>query len=350
MSRRAATLVVASFLIFALCVVGVLLPVPYVALMPGPTYNTLSKNQDGKPLISIEGRQVYEDGGHLNFTTVAYRGGPGNRIDLLTALRGWLAKDTAIVPEETVFPKGETVEDVERENTQQMADSQEKAVVAALRQLNITVGVRVLVDSVQKGMPADGLLRPGDEIVAVDGAEVTGVAAVTEKMSARRPGDRVTLRVLRDGKEQDVTLATVAAPDGSRPLVGVVLGESYRFPFKVTITVGDVGGPSAGLMFSLAIVDKLTPGPLTGGKFVAGTGTIDTDGKVGPIGGIQQKMVAARRAGATVFLTPADNCIDAVAAAPKGLRLVRVESLSGAISALNALNSGKGDVPSCPGG
>ncbi|MBA9007508.1 YlbL family protein [Thermomonospora cellulosilytica] len=350
MSRRAATLVVASFLIFVLGVAGVLMPVPYVALMPGPTYNTLDRSRDGKPLVSIEGRRVYEDGGHLNFTTVAYRGGPGNRIDLLTALRGWLDGDTAIVPEETVFPEDETVEEVEQENTRQMADSQEKAVVAALRELNIAVGVRVLVDSVQKGMPAEGLLRPDDEIVAVDGARVSGVTAVTEKMSARRPGDRVTLRVLRGGREQDVTLTTVASPDGSRPLVGVVLGETYRFPFKVTITVGDVGGPSAGLMFSLAIVDKLTPGPLTGGKFVAGTGTIDTDGTVGPIGGIQQKMIAAREAGATVFLTPADNCIDAVAAAPDGLRLVRIENLDGAISALNALSTGKGEAPSCTTG
>ncbi|ACY99260.1 MULTISPECIES: YlbL family protein [Thermomonospora] len=348
MSRRAATLVVASALILVLGIVGVLLPVPYVALTPGPTYNTLDKTEDGKPRILIDGRRVYEDGGHLNFTTVAYRGGPGNRIDLLTALRGWLDDETAIVPEETIFPKNESVKDVERENTRQMADSQSNAVAAALNQLKIPIGTRVLVDSVQAGMPAEGLLRPGDEIVAVDGRKVTGVEAVTTEMGSRKPGDKVTLTVVRGGKQQDVTVTTVASSDGKRAVVGVLLGQDYRFPFKVTITVGDVGGPSAGLMFSLAIVDKLTPGPLTGGKFVAGTGTITPEGRVGPIGGIQQKMIAARQAGATIFLTPADNCGDAVPAAPKGLRLVRVETLDGAIKALDALRTGQGEVPSCP--
>ncbi|SEF84086.1 PDZ domain-containing protein [Thermomonospora echinospora] len=350
MSRRAATLVVASALILVLGIVGLLLPVPYVALEPGPTYNTLDKTDQGRPLISIEGRQVYDDGGHLNFTTVAYSGGPDNRIDLLTALRGWLNDETAIVPEETIFPKNESVKEVEQENTRQMADSQNSAVAAALGQLKVPVGARVLVDSVQKGMPADGVLRPGDEIVAVDGKKVSGVEAVTQEMGSRKPGDKVALTVLRGGKQQDVTVTTVASPDGKRALVGVILGQDYRFPFKVTINVGDVGGPSAGLMFSLAIVDKLTPGSMTGGKFIAGTGTITPEGEVGPIGGIQQKMIAAREAGATVFLTPADNCADATAAAPKGLRLVRADTLNGAITALDALRTGRGEVPACPKG
>jgi PDZ domain-containing protein len=350
MSRRAATLVVTSVLVLVLALVGALIPVPYVALTPGPTTNTLGTSGKGQPLVQIDGRQTYPDQGHLNFTTVAYRGGPGNRIDLFTALRGWLDAKTAIVPEETVFPKNESVKQVEQENTQQMENSQQSAVAAALTELKIPVGGAASVDSTQKGLPADGKLRKDDEIVGIDGTKTTDVAAVTSAMGKRKPGDHVTVTVRRDGKEHNVDLTTVPAPsDRTRAVVGVVLRDRFTFPFKVKITVGDVGGPSAGLMFSLAIFDKLTPGSLTGGRFIAGTGTITPEGEVGPIGGIQQKMIAARDAGATVFLTPADNCAEAVGAAPKGVRLVKAKTLHGAVTSLDAIRTGRGAVPACSG-
>jgi PDZ domain-containing protein len=122
--------------------------------------------------------------------------------------------------------------------------------------------------------------------------------------------------------------------------------ESFKFPFQVKINIGNVGGPSAGMMFALAIIDKLTPSNLTGGKFIAGTGEIEVDGAVDPIGGIQQKMAAARAAGATVFLAPADNCSDTAGSVPAGLRVVKVSTLRGAIGALKAVKAGK-PVPSC---
>jgi len=347
MSRRAATLAVANALVLVLALAGSLMPVPYVALMPGPTSNTLGTNDKGEPFIKIEGRRTYQDGGHLNFTTVTYRGGPGSRIDLFSALQGWLDGDVAIVPEETIFPRNETQRQVDEENTRQMRDSQQSAEAAALNELGIKVPVQVVVDSVQKGRPADGRLRPGDQIIAVDGQRVTNVTSVTEPMARRKIGVPVTFTYNRGGKEEKTTLTTVAGPDGKRPVVGIVLTERYRFPFKIDISVGDIGGPSAGLMFSLAIIDKLTPGPLTGGAFIAGTGTITPEGEVGPIGGIQQKMIAARRAGATVFLTPKDNCEDATEARPDGLRLVRADNLHSTIQAINALKAGKGDVPTC---
>lgn len=347
MSRRAATLVVASVLIFVLGYAGSVMPVPYVALTPGPTTNTLGKTAKGQPLIQIQGRTTYDDGGHLNFTTVSYRGGPGNRIDLLTALRGWLDGETAIVPEETIFPKDESVKEVEQENARQMADSQQLAVAAALRELKIPIGSRVVVASVQPGMPATGRLQKGDEIVAVDGTKVPSVEAITAAMEKHRPGDTVAITYSRAGKEAEAPLKTVASKTTGGAVIGIMLTSEYKFPVKVTISVGDIGGPSAGLMFSLAIVDKLTQGSLTGGKFIAGTGTIDEQGEVGPIGGIQQKMIAARHAGATVFLTPPDNCPDAASAAPHGLRLVRAGTLHQAVAALDALRTGQGTVPSC---
>lgn len=350
MPRRAATLAVANCLVLVLALVGSLMPVPYVALMPGPTSNTLGTNDKGEALVKIEGRHTYNDGGHLNFTTVTYRGGPGSRIDLFSALQGWLDGDVAVVPEETIFPKQKSQRQVDEENTRQMRDSQQSAEAAALHQLGIAVPIQVLVDTVQKGRPADGKLRSGDEITAVDGRPVSGVTAVTDTMVRRKPGSPVTLTYKRSGKEEKATLTTVAGPDGNggeRAIVGVILSENYKFPFKIDISVGDVGGPSAGLMFSLAIIDKLTPGPLTGGAFIAGTGTITPEGQVGAIGGIQQKMIAARRAGATVFLTPKDNCKDAAQARPDGLRLIRADTLKSTLAAIQALNTKQGPVPSC---
>ncbi|RSN54858.1 YlbL family protein [Actinomadura sp. WAC 06369] len=348
MSRRAATLTVASVLVLVLALVGSLMPVPYVTLMPGPTQNTLADNAKGESLIAIDGRQTYPTEGHLNFTTVTYRGGPGGRIDLLTALRGWLDGDTAVVPEETIFPEDESPEEVDEQNTRQMRDSQQDAEAAALRELGIPVGTRVVVDSVQKGRPADGKLRAGDEITAVNGTDITKVQQVSDVMGGVTPGDTVTLTVRRDGNDTDQAITTAKGPDGGA-VIGVVLAGDYKFPFEIDISIGDIGGPSAGLIFSLAIIDKLTPGALTGGRFVAGTGTITPDGQVGPIGGIEQKMIAARRAGATVFLTPEGNCAAAVKARPDGLRLIRADTLKSARQALDALTTGNGTVPACTG-
>lgn len=345
MSRRALTLLVAGFLTLALAVGGAMLPVPYVVLSPGPTENTIG-DVKGKPVITVAGHETFPTSGMLSMVTVAYQGGPGNRIGLLTALRGWLDDTIAVVPEETIFPREQTVEEVEEENTAEMATSQETSTAAALRELKIAYQNVVKVASTDKGTPAEGKLQAGDLITAVDGTPATDMDAVAKAVRARKPGDDVVFGIERKNVKQDVTVKTVAGADG-QAIVGVRMGMSYKFPFTVNISVGDVGGPSAGLMFSLGIYDKLTPGPLTGGKAIAGTGTMDGDGKVGAIGGIEQKMVGAKKAGATVFLTPSANCPAAVAAVPDGLRLVKVDTLDGAIKALDAIRTGSGSVPAC---
>jgi PDZ domain-containing protein len=229
-----------------------------------------------------------------------------------------------------------------------MASSQQTATAAALCALGIRFKTVDTVATVAKGYPAAGVLRRGDVITAVDGKPVTCKMSSAPMIRARPPGAPVTLTVARTVGGHRVTkvvhLKTRAA--GGRAVVGVSVSESYVFPFRVNIRVGDIGGPSAGLMFALGIVDKLTPGNLTAGKFVAGTGEISADGTVSPIGGIQQKMVGARQAGATVFLTPAANCADTSGAVPQGMRLVKVSTLAGAMSALKALAAGR-SVPSC---
>lgn len=339
-------------MIVVLVAIGAYLPVPYVALSPGPTTNTLGTikiNGADTPLIQIAGHPSYSDAGHLNFTTVSYQGGPGNQPSLLTALRGWLSDSTAVVPEETIFPPHTSVKKVEQQNTQEMEGSQQNAIAAALHEAGIPLQEHAVIAGVEPGLPAAGKLKQGQEIVAVDGTPTPGLNAVTDNLHKHKVGDPVTVTVKQDGQQSSAVLTLAPSPqDKSKPIIGVTLTGKYTFPFQVKISVGDVGGPSAGLMFSLGIYDKLTPGGLTGGRFVAGTGTITPDGRVGPIGGIQQKMIAARDAGATMFFVPPGNCKDALGAAPKGLRLVRADTMDSAVKSLQALKANtNAQLPVC---
>jgi PDZ domain-containing protein len=329
-------------------VVAVILPVPYVILGPGPTLNTLGKGPGGRPLILISGHPTFPTVGHLNLVTVSFQGGPSDSLNVFAALRAWLTPHEAVVPEEELFGPGQTQQQVVQQDTQQMASSQETATAAALCVLRIGFRVVDTVTVVAKGLPAHGVLQRGDVITAVDGKPVTCKANAATLIRARAPGAPVTLTIARTEGNRRVTkrfhLKTAAI--GGHAVVGVQISESYVFPFNVRIRVGDIGGPSAGMMFALGIVDKLTPGNLTGGRFVAGTGEISADGAVSAIGGIQQKMAGARQAGATIFLTPAANCADTAGAVPAGMRLVKVSTLGGAVSALEALKAGR-SVPSC---
>ena len=347
-SRRQLTLYVAVSGVVAAAVAAILLPVPYVVLSPGPTLNTLGEGPGGRSLIEIAGHPTYPADGHLNLTTVSFQGGPSESLNVFAALRAWLTPHEAVVPQEELFGPGQTQQEVIRQDTQQMTSSQQTATAAALCALGIKFQVVDTVSTVAKGYPAYGVLHKGDVITAVDGKQVTCKANAAPLIRARAPGAPVTLTVARTVGGHRVTrqvhLKTAAV--GGHAVVGVAISESYIFPFSVKIRVGDIGGPSAGMMFALGIVDKLTPGNLTDGKFVAGTGEISTNGAVSAIGGIQQKMVGARQAGATVFLTPAANCADTAGAVPAGMRLVKVSTLEGAVSALTALAAGR-NVPSC---
>lgn len=345
MSRRTLTLAVAGFLVVLLSAGAALLPVPYVALSPGPVTNTLGAV--GKTeLIRIEGHQTYPDRGKLDLTTVSVLGGPSRRLDLVTALRGWIDDTIAVVPEDQVYPPGETAKEIKEQSATEMRDSQENATTAALRHLGFPVTTRLLVDGLAPGSPARGKLKAGDELLEVDGETVAGGARLRELVTAHEPGDPVRLVVARDGRRIPMTIRTQKAPDG-RTIIGITTRDEAEYPFKVEISLDDVGGPSAGTMFALGIVDKLTPGSLTGGKHIAGTGTIDDAGNVGEIGGITQKMVAARDAGATVFLAPAGNCAEALQTVPAGLRLVRAKTLSSAVQALDLIREGRKGVPRC---
>jgi len=344
MSRRSATLLIASIGTAVAIAVSVLVPVPYVILGPGPTLNTLGKDSSGKPLITISGRASYPVSGHLNMVTVSYQGCQGDRFNIFTALVAWLNPHQAVVPESEICPAGQTQKQTHRQDTQEMTSSQQMATAAALTELHIPYSTQVVVAQADKGLPAYGVLEAGDVINAVDGQPVTSQSALTGMTTSRPAGSTLTVTITRNGQRKQVKVGTKES--GGRPVMGVEITGRYKFPFAVTISVGDIGGPSAGMMFALGIIDKLTKLNLTGGKFIAGTGEIEASGKVDAIGGIQQKMVGARNAGATVFLTPASNCADTKGAVPAGLRLVKVSTLSQAVSYLQALKTG-GSVPSC---
>ncbi|AEW96424.1 MULTISPECIES: YlbL family protein [Streptomycetaceae] len=347
MPRRTATLLTSTLLLIALLCAGVLMSVPYAEMSPGPTVNTLAEH-DGEPVVQISGHRTYPVSGHLNMTTVRVTGAD-YPMNLIEAISGWLSNDDQVVPRETIYPKGQSAQQVDRQNAEEFTQSQDSAKVAALRALHIPVASRVVVGTVLKGGAAEGTLHAGDVIDAVDGTPVKEPADVAKLVTKHHPGQTVefTVTPAKGGGQRRLTVGT-KAQDG-RAVVGIQAAAAHSFPFTIDIKLADVGGPSAGLMFSLGIIDKLTPTDLTGGTFVAGTGTIDDDGKVGPIGGIALKAIAARDAGARFFLTPKDNCAAAAKDTPAGLRLVKVGTLDDALAALKDIREGKtGALPACP--
>jgi PDZ domain-containing protein len=278
--------------------------------------------------------------------TVSYQGCQGNRFNIFTALVAWLNPHQAVVPENEICPAGQTQKQTQEQNTQEMTSSQEVATAAALTELHIPYSTQVVVVQADKGFPAYGVLKAGDVINSVDGQPVTSQASLTKLIAAHPAGSTLTLDITRGGRNRQVQVGTKKS--GGHPVMGVEITEEYKFPFQIKISVGDIGGPSAGMMFALGIIDKLTKLDLTAGRFIAGTGEITASGQVQPIGGIQQKMVGARNAGATIFLTPAANCADTKGAVPKGMRLVKVSTLNQAVTYLEALKSGQSSsVPSC---
>jgi Lon-like protease len=352
MSRRSLTLVIAGLATVVAIAVAVLVPVPYVILVPGPTLNTLGE-YSGAPLITVSGHRTYPTSGNLNMVTISYEGGPGVDLNVFQALRAWLDPSQAVVPESELFPPGQTAQQTQQQDTEEMASSQETAIAAAFTALHIPYQTQVVVMTTEPGLPASSVLKAGDQILAVDGTSVTGQSDLTTLITSHPAGSALRLTVLRSGQTLHLTVKSKLVDEDNAngvptptPVIGVEVQEEYKFPFSVRISVGNIGGPSAGMMFALGIIDKITPMNLTGGKFIAGTGEITASGAVGAIGGIQQKMVGARDAGATIFLTPASNCSDTTGAVPAGLRLVKVSTLTQAINDLEAIKAGK-PVPSC---
>ncbi|MCP2178766.1 PDZ domain-containing protein [Prauserella alba] len=342
-TRRTWTIVFSAVLVVAFVLVGSFVKVPYVALGPGPTYDTLG-DVDGDHVVAIDGERSYDTEGQLRMTTVSLN----DDVTLFGALGLWISGRYAVAPREEYFRPGQTDEEVRKENVAQFRSSQSNAEVAALRSLGYPV--KVVADQVVADSPASRVLEPGDQLVSVNGKRVAGRRDVTAALENTRPGQQIDLTYQR-GEQQPRTVQIDLArhPEGGQQgFIGVQPADRADVPFTVDISLEDVGGPSAGAMFALAIVERMEQENLVDGRHVAGTGEIDSQGNVGAIGGISFKVVAAKEDGATTFLVPERNCAEAVSAAPDGLQLVRIGTLDDAISALRNLKAGK-PVPTCEG-
>jgi PDZ domain-containing protein len=350
MSRRTVAGLLALGLLVALGIVAARTPVDYVTFRPGPTMNVLGKYA-GKTIVTVSGHQAYRDDGALRMVTV-YPSGPDDNISLLNLVYGWVNPDIAVLPKDAVYEKNETDDTAHEESAVEMSSSQDNATAAALSALGVTYRTEVEVADVAKDGAAAGKLKKGDVLLAVDGTATNGPQDLVEQVRAVPPGTPTELTVRRAGAEQKVTVTTKPAADDPKvSRIGVGIKQDFVFPFKVRIKLpGSIGGPSAGLMFALAIYDVLTPGSLTGGKVIAGSGEIAPDGTVSPIGGIGQKLPAAQRDGAKLFLVAAANCAEAVGSHydPEKMRLVKVDKLADAIKDVEAWRQDpKADLPRC---
>ncbi len=350
MSRRTLAGLIALSIGVVLLAVTLVRPTPYVTFLPGPTINVLG-TFDGKKIVDVTGHKVYPDGGGLRMVTV-YPSGPDEKISFVVAMQRWIDPQTAVLPRDAVYQKTSTAKSVQQQSAVEMSSSQDDATAAAFKALGIAYGINVTVDDVTKGGASDGILRKGDVITAVDGRATVAATSLIDQVRAVKPGTKLELTIRRNSTTENVAVVTRPAPtDAKSSRINVGIAETYRFPFNVAIRLSDnIGGPSAGMMFALSIYDLLTPGSLTGGKVVAGTGEITADGIVGAIGGIGQKIPAAQRDGAQLFLVPTENCAEAAGADydPHKMRLVRVHTLQNAIDAITAWRANpNATLPGC---
>lgn len=328
-------------------------PGEFAIFSPGPTVNLLGESH-GEPVVSIKGRQSYRDDGKLLLVTIQTTRAE-DRVGLWRAIQGWIDPHVDVYPYSGVYQPSDTNQSTRQQSAEQMTSSKDAATAAALTELGIGFRDHVQVKGVTKGGPSDGLVEVDDRVARVNGTAVNGPDSVVEAVRKLKPGTMVTLGLVRDGKPVSVKVATVAVgktgAEAKQSRVGITIGGKFDFPFQVKVSLDEaIGGPSAGLMFALTIVDLLTPGSMTDGKAIAGTGEISIDGQVGSIGGVRQKIAGAQEDGAHLFLVPADNCAEAVHADydHDQIRLVRVSTLKQAIAAVTTwAKNPEAALPTC---
>jgi len=331
MSQRTRAGLLALCLLAVLWGTAVFVPLPYVTYRPGPTVDMLAETA-GEETVQVTGHQAYYDDGELRMTTV-YVSTPEEKVGLTELLKAYFDPDDAVWPRSAVYAPEETDESNDRESAGAMVSSQDTAVAAAMIELGEKLQPIVDIVDITPGMPADGTLEVRDVLISVGGTPITSTQDVIDAIDGSPKGEPVAF-VVRRGKKEVTVQVTPRTVDGDYR-VGFTPGVGFDFPFRVRVDVPEnIGGPSAGLMISLAVFDTLTPGSLTDGADIAGTGTITPSGRVGPIGGIQQKIAAARDAGAELFFVPADNCDGIGGVDPGEMRLTRATTMHRAVETL----------------
>lgn len=347
-----------GWLLIAIVVTGSLaataLPTDQAIEQPGPVYDTLGTTQiDGEdvPLVDIPMETIYPTTGSLDMLTVQTLGTPEHPARVSDVIGAWLDKSKAVVPLTDLYPEGTTSEQSTELGELQMKQSQQDAIAAALRVLGRDYTETITVYSAQADGPSDGVLQKDDVLQTINDVPITSLDVLRAALVANGSEVPARLDILRDGKVESVTVTPgLSVTEPPAPVLGVEILTDYNFPFEVQIQIDQVGGPSAGQMFALAIIDKLTPGALTGGNVIAGTGTISADGTVGAIGGIRQKMYAAAGAGADYFLAPTSNCNEVTGHVPNDLQVFAVDDIAESVAVLNTLSTGASTslLSTCP--
>jgi Lon-like protease len=347
-TRQTWTAFVSALLFVGLALLLVVVPVPFVSWSPGGSRDTLG-TIDNQPIINVRGIDTYPTSGRLDMTILSTTPADA-RLSLPQALLAYWLRGRDALPRDVVYDPAKSVEQVSSEDAEMMETAQDDAVVAALRAHGENVRTRPAVYSVTVGGPAHQKLLPGDLVVSVGPEETDTQKAVREQIQKVEVGETVVFTVIRNKEQRRVKVVTAESTTQSdAPVVGITLGTGYDYEPEISFDLGrQIGGPSAGLVFALAIYDKITEGPLLAGRHIAATGTITPDGKVGAIGAIQQKVAGAEKAGATDFLVPAANCGD-LAGLRTDVNLIRVNTLRDAITALEILNTpgAAGPLPRC---
>jgi PDZ domain-containing protein len=333
-------------LIFILLIIAAfLIPSPYVILSPGNPQNVLGS------AITISGTKVYPTTGELSVTSVLVTD-PDSYITGFDVLYAWIDKNRVVLPRVQVYPEGESAAESIKIGADEMSGSQINATAAALDYLGYENKAKLMIVEVNKKSNAIDNLKAGDQIISVDDKNFTSSAQIMDYLDQKKPGQLISIMVIRNGSEEVSRKIKLSARDDGSAYIGINIQSQFDFPFDVKIKLAETGGPSGGLIFALGIIDKLTSQDLVRYRNIAGTGTITTDGRVGPIGGIAEKIIGAKNAGVELFLTPVENCSEiddkekvASNTDKKVMKIVPVATLNEAISVLKLPAGAK--YPSC---
>ncbi len=342
--RRRVRILLGIAILACLTLLAAVIPSPFAIERPGPVVNTLGEvaiEDETMPVIAILDAETYPTTGELNLLTVSIAGGPEHPVSWLSLVPALLDPSQRIAPRNEFFPEGVSEQDREAANTVMMDTSQMQSAAAAFRELGEPVAVELRVAGVSEDGPAEGILRVDDVIEGINGSPVADFAALRSAIVDSGVDAALTIQVRRDGESTEVSVTPRLPEGGTEPMLGAVISSSYDLPAEVDISLSQIGGPSAGMIFALGIYDQLTPGGLLDGLTVSGTGTISDEGVVGPIGGLAQKMWAASRADSDLFLMPVANCADLPSRIPSGLTVAPVETLAEAIDAIEGATAGE---------
>jgi PDZ domain-containing protein len=326
----------AKLFFFLLAVATLAAPIPYVFFKPGVPDNVTGS------LIEIKDAKSYEANGKLYITSILVTN-PNSPVFGAETLYNWALGPHVVLPREVVYPPAVEGRVIERDSRAEMAGSKVTATAAALSFLGYQFEEIYFVSRILEYSDAKGKLEPGDRILLVDGDKINEIEEIRGAYSDKKIGDVIDIEVERviNGESRNIleSVRLVSnqelGADPNRPAIGILVGTTAKFPVDIDFNIRGVGGPSAGLIFAVGVVEKLTPEDLLRGRQIAGTGSIDPNGRVGAIGGIEEKMIGASRKGATIFLAPRENCPD-IKHVPKGLKVIPVSTLSEAIAALRA--------------